>query len=173
MKKLLILAGIVAALALAACGGGNSSDDSAAAMAPATTNDAVAVKDIGEAGRVLVDSSGQALYTSDKEAGGAVMCTGGCESFWMPLTIDSKSPTGSVPGKLGVVKRPDGTNQVTYNGTPLYSFTQEGPGEVTGNGVSDEFGGQKFTWSVVTVGGGSSSSSSNTSSYNSRGGYDY
>lgn len=170
MKKLLILAGIVAALALAACGGGNSSDDSAAAMAPATANDTVAVQDIGDAGRVLVDSSGQALYTSDKEAGGAVMCTSACESFWKPLTIDGKSPQGSVPGELGVVKRPDGTNQVTYNGTPLYSFTQEGPGEVTGDGVSDAFDGHKFTWSVVTVGGGNGSS--DTSSDNS-GGYEY
>jgi len=164
MKKLLILAGIVAALALAACGGGNSSDDSAAAMAPATTSDTVAIKDIGDAGRVLVDSNGQALYTSDKEAGGAVMCTGGCESFWMPLTIAGNSPTGSVPGKLGVVKRPDGTNQVTYNGTPLYSFTQEGAGEVTGDGVSDAFGGNHFTWSVVSVGGGSSSSDTSSGS---------
>jgi predicted lipoprotein with Yx(FWY)xxD motif len=170
MKKLLILAGIVAALALAACGGDNSSDDSASAMAPATSNDTVAIKDVGDAGRVLVDSNGQALYTSDKEAGGTVMCKGGCESFWMPLTIDGTSPTGSVPGKLGVVERPDGTNQVTYNGAPLYSFTQEGPGEVTGNGVTDEFGGHKFTWSVVTVGGGGSSS--DTSS-DSSGGYGY
>jgi predicted lipoprotein with Yx(FWY)xxD motif len=171
MKKLLILAGIVAALALAACGGGgDDSSDSAAAMAPATTNDTVAIKDIGDTGRVLVDSNGQALYTSDKEAGGAVMCTGGCESFWMPLTMNGKSPTGSVTGKLGVVKRPDGTNQVTYNGTPLYSFTQEGPGEVTGNGVSDAFGGRKFTWSVVTVGGGTSSSDTSSSG---SGGYGY
>jgi predicted lipoprotein with Yx(FWY)xxD motif len=170
MKKLLILAGIVAALALAACGGGNSSDDSAAAMAPATTSDTVAIKDIGDAGRVLVDSNGQALYTSDKEAGGAVMCTGGCESFWMPLTIDGNSPTGSVPGKLGVVKRPDGTTQVTYNGTPVYSFTQEGPGEVTGDGVSDAFNGHQFTWSVVTVGGGTSSPDTSSSG---SGGYGY
>lgn len=170
MKKLLILAGIVAALALAACGGGNDSGGSAAAMAPATANETVAVKDIGDAGRVLVDSTGRALYTSNREAGGAVMCTGSCESIWKPLTINGKSPEGSVPGKLGVVKRPDGTNQVTYNGTPLYSFTQEGPGEVTGDGASDAFNGQKFTWSVVSVGGGNGSS--DTSSYDS-GGYDY
>jgi predicted lipoprotein with Yx(FWY)xxD motif len=170
MKKLLILAGIVAALAFAACGGGNDSSDSASAMAPSTADQTVAVKEIGDAGSVLVDSTGRALYTSDQEAGGAVMCTNGCESFWMPLTIDGKSPSASVSGKLGTVKRPDGTNQVTYNGTPLYSFTQEGPGEVTGDGVSDAFGGNHFTWSVVSVGGGSSSSDTSSGS---SGGYGY
>jgi predicted lipoprotein with Yx(FWY)xxD motif len=160
MKKLLILAAIVAAVGLAACGGG--SGGSATAASPGASAGTVAAQNLGGAGRVLVDSSGQALYASDQEAGGMVLCTGACESFWKPLTVKGGQPTGSVPGKLGVVKRPDGSRQVTYNGRPLYSFTQEGPGEVTGDGFQDAFDGRQFTWSVVSVGGGGSSSGSSS-----------
>jgi predicted lipoprotein with Yx(FWY)xxD motif len=86
------------------------------------------------------------------------MCTGACVSFWKPLTIKG-NPHGSVPGKLGVITRPDGGRQVTFDGRPVYSFTQDGPGEVTGNGFMDAFDGQQFTWNVVAVGSGGGSSS--------------
>jgi predicted lipoprotein with Yx(FWY)xxD motif len=168
MKKLLIpLAAIVAAVALAACGGGSSDDDSASAAAAGTNGQTVAVQDLGDAGSVLVDSSGKALYTSNVEESGMVACTDGCESFWEPLTTDSGKPTGDVPGKLGVIDRPDGGGQqVTFNGVPLYSFTEDGTGEVTGDGFSDAFDGRQFTWSVVSVasGGGSQDTSPDTSS---------
>jgi hypothetical protein len=64
--------------------------------------------------------------------------------------------------------------QATYNGMPLYSFTQDQAGQVTGDGFKDAFGGQQFTWHVVTVGnssgassggGGGSASSSGGSGY--------
>ena len=166
MKKLIaVLAAIVAAVAIAACGGGSDGGNSATAATPATSGQTVSVKDVGDAGRVLVDSSGQALYASDQEAGGRVMCTGACLSFWKPLTIKGGDPHGSVPGKLGVITRPDGGMQVTFDGRPVYSFTQDGPGEVTGDGFMDAFDGQQFTWNVVAVGssGGSSSAASDAS----------
>ena len=155
----------MAAVAIAACGGGSDGNNSATAATPATSGQTVSVKDVGDAGRVLVDSSGQALYASDQEAVGRVMCTDACLSFWTPLTIKGGDPHGSVPGKLGVITRPDGGRQVTFDGRPVYSFTQEGPGEVTGDGFMDAFDGQQFTWNVVAVGGsgGSSSAASNQS----------
>lgn len=165
MKKLVALAAIVAPLALAACGGGSSGDDSATAASAGASGGTVRVQDLGDSGRVLVDSSGKALYASDLEADGSVQCTGGCESFWMPLTINGGKPTGSVPGKLGVVNRPDGGGQqVTFNGRPLYSFVQDGPGEVTGDGFSDAFDGHQFTWNVVSVAAGGSSPGTSTGS---------
>jgi predicted lipoprotein with Yx(FWY)xxD motif len=90
------------------------------------------------------------------------MCTGACTSFWMPLTIDSGKPTGaSGVGTLGVVKRPDGTRQVTVGGKPVYTFSQDSAGKVTGNGFSDAFGGHHFTWTVASAGGKSSGTSGN------------
>jgi predicted lipoprotein with Yx(FWY)xxD motif len=160
MKRLLTLVAAIAATALlAACGssGDSSSSGSGSSMGDTST---VSVKQVGNSGKVLVNSSGRPLYAADQETGGKVLCTGACNSFWAPLTVSSGTPTGdSVAGKLGVVKRPDGTRQVTYNGKLLYSFSQDQPGEVTGNGFSDAFGGRHFTWHVVSSSGGTTSSS--------------
>jgi predicted lipoprotein with Yx(FWY)xxD motif len=159
MKKLLIpVIGVAAAAMLAACGGGGGS---ATAMS-ATGGNAVSTMNVGGVGTVLVDSSGNALYASDQEsAAGKVLCTGACNSFWQPVTATGKSTSsGSIGAKLGSVKRPDGTTQVTYNGDPLYTFTQDQSGEVTGDGFKDAFGGQQFTWHVVTVGNAGSASTS-------------
>ena len=166
--KLLVALGavLVAAVVLAACGSGGG-NGSATAATPDNSGKIVSVQGIGDAGRVLVDSNGQALYASDQEASGQVLCTGACNSFWKPLTVKHGAPrNSSVPGTLATVKRPDGGTQLTYNGMPLYSFTQEGPGQVTGDGVMDAFGGRQFTWHVVSVGGsgGSPSGSGSTTS---------
>jgi predicted lipoprotein with Yx(FWY)xxD motif len=169
MKRLLISGAAVAAvLALAACGGGSGGSGGASptVMGSGASTPTVSSEDIGNAGNVLVDSSGQALYASDQETGGKVLCTDACLSFWTPLTIKSGAPSGSsLPGKLGVVQRPDGARQVTYNGKLLYSFTQDQAGEVTGDGFKDAFGGQQFTWHVVHTTGaaGSSGGSGGTS----------
>ena len=155
MKRLMIaLAAVVAVLALAACGGagGDSSDSSAATQAGDDTA-TVSVKELGDSGRVLVDSAGKALYAADEEADSSVVCTGACTSFWIPATIDGGAPSGnSLPGELGVVERGDGTRQVTFDGERLYTFVEDEPGEVTGDGFSDAFDGQQFTWHVVSVG---------------------
>jgi predicted lipoprotein with Yx(FWY)xxD motif len=165
MKRLLIAAAaaVVAVVALAACGGGGGSNSSAMSSNGTTT---VSVEKIGDSGSVLVDSAGKALYASDQEAANSgVVCTDMCTSFWMPLTIGSGAPTGDgVAGKLGVFKRPDGTRQVTFDGKRLYTFAQDSPGEVTGDGFSDAFGGQQFTWHVVKVGGTSSPSQGGSTS---------
>jgi predicted lipoprotein with Yx(FWY)xxD motif len=148
VKRLLIfgVAGFAAlslgiALAMAASGGQSSSKSGGAT---------VSVKTIGSAGRVLVDAKGRALYSSDQERRGMVLCTGSCLSFWQPVTV-SGTPTkgGSLAGKLAVVRRPDGGRQVTYNGRLLYSFKLDKAGKVTGDGFKDAFGRQKFTWRVA------------------------
>jgi predicted lipoprotein with Yx(FWY)xxD motif len=154
MKRLLIAAVIVAAaLALAACGGGGGDNGNASPVSGNGTA-TVSVEEIGGAGSVLVDSAGQALYAADEEADSDVLCTDGCTAFWMPLTIDAGAPTGdAVSGELGIAERPDGTRQVTLDGKRLYTFVEDEPGEVTGDGFSDAFGGQQFTWHVVAANG--------------------
>ena len=113
----------------------------------------MSVEELGDSGRVLVDSAGKALYAADEEADSSVVCTGACTSFWMPLTIDGGAPSGnSLPSEVGVVERGDGTRQVTFDGKRLYTFVEDEPGEVTGDGFSDAFDGQQFTWHVVSVG---------------------
>jgi predicted lipoprotein with Yx(FWY)xxD motif len=162
MNRLLIpAAALAAAVTLAACGSGGG-DGGAATAASSAGSPAISVKQIGDTGKVLVNSKGQALYASDEEtAAHKVLCTGGCTSIWMPLTIRGGGvpSAGSVPGKLSVVKRPDGTRQLTVDGKLLYSFTQDPVGKATGDGAPDAFGGKQFTWHVIASDGSSSAGS--------------
>jgi predicted lipoprotein with Yx(FWY)xxD motif len=156
------------AAVLAACGGGSNAGSTSGGHA----NTTVSAEQIGGSGTVLVDRQGKALYASDQEAGGKVLCTGACNSFWKPLTIGSGMPTsGSLTGKVGVVKRPDGSRQVTYNGKLLYSFELDQPGQVKGNNFSDAFNGQHFKWHVVHSNGSVSSSGGSTGSGSGSFGY--
>ena len=172
--RILILIGIAAALGLAACGG--SDDTTSSSSAATATGDTLAVSDVSGAGEVLVDGSGNALYTPDQEANGKILCTGSCESEWMPVTASGSSqPTASadVTGKVGTVKRPDGGEQVTLDGAPLYTFAEDGgPGQVSGDGLTDEFDGQQFTWRVVRPAGASAPTpETSTTTTDSGGGY--
>jgi predicted lipoprotein with Yx(FWY)xxD motif len=136
---------------------------SARAEKPAKTAEATVAARRVDGMRILVDKRGRALYRSDEEAGGMVRCTGACTSFWKPLTVSGGQPTGKVPGQLGVVTRPDGKTQVTYNGAPLYRFVEDRRGTISGDGFEDAFGGRRFTWHVVTASGHARSDSSDGS----------
>jgi predicted lipoprotein with Yx(FWY)xxD motif len=159
MKRLLIPGAVVAValvvFVLAGCGGGGdgggSGMSSSGASASSNGGATVSAEQVGDAGKVLVDSTGHALYANDQEKKrGMVLCDGACLSFWTPLTTSSGTPKGdSLPGKLGVVTRPDGDKQVTYNGKLLYTFYLDEPGKVGGDGFDDAFGGKQFTWHVV------------------------
>jgi predicted lipoprotein with Yx(FWY)xxD motif len=158
MKRMLIAGAAVAAvvvvgvvLAATLGGGGGSSSSGSTATPPAPRGDAVvSVSQIDDVGSVLVDREGQALYAADEEANGMVLCTAECTSFWAPLTVTGGVPSSDgLPGELGLVTRPDGAGQVTYDGRLLYSFSLDDAGEVTGDGFADAFGGQQLTWHVV------------------------
>jgi predicted lipoprotein with Yx(FWY)xxD motif len=154
MKRLIIaLTVVVVVQALAACGGGGYSSDPPPAAQSGDDTAIVSVEELGDLGRVLVDSAGKALYAADEEAESSVVCTGACTSFWIPLTIQEGTPSGnSLPRELGVVERADGTRQVTFDGKRLYTFVEDKPGEASGDGLSDAFDGQQFTWHVISVG---------------------
>ncbi len=160
----------IAALAVSACG---SNGDTTSSSAPAAAGgETVATATVDGVGTVVVDANGDALYSPDQEANGTIQCTGSCEQVWIPLTA-SGTPTASpdVTGKLGTVKRPDGTEQVTLDGAPLYTFAEDSPGQATGDGAQDSFGGTDFTWHVITVGTAPSDQTTTTGS--SPGGYSY
>jgi predicted lipoprotein with Yx(FWY)xxD motif len=98
---------------------------------------------------VLVNAQGMTLYSLSAEKNGKFICTSSaCVAVWHPLSVSSTAvPSGAAVGSLGTVKRPDGTEQVTYKGMPLYTFGQDKqPGEAGGQGVKDV-----GTWGAVTV----------------------
>jgi predicted lipoprotein with Yx(FWY)xxD motif len=109
------------------------------------------------------------LYHLSAEQNGKFICTGACLQVWRPLIATSGTPSGTV-GSLGAVKRPEGTEQVTYQGSPLYTFTgDQRPGDTKGQGIKDV-----GTWSAVTT-GSTSTPAGSTSSFaeSSAGGYRY
>ncbi|HET8864001.1 MAG TPA: hypothetical protein VFM94_12230, partial [Solirubrobacterales bacterium] len=115
----------LAALLLAACGNSNDNNGTATAATASTGSGVVSVKNV-DGGDVLADSQGKTLYTADVEKGGQIMCTGACTSIWEPAMAtakQAKSASSQLDVKLATVKRPDGGQQLTFKGTPLYSFT--------------------------------------------------
>jgi predicted lipoprotein with Yx(FWY)xxD motif len=102
-------------------------------------------------GKVLVTSSGLTLYHYTDEKRGKIVCKGGCARFWPPLLVKAGTkPTagqGVLASKLGTVKRPEGSIQVTYNGLPLYRYAPDRKaGDVKGQGVERE-------WYVISSSG--------------------
>jgi predicted lipoprotein with Yx(FWY)xxD motif len=178
---ILAIAAVAAVVGLAACGGDDddSSDSGATAAADTATAAAsggtVSTQDVAGTGTVLVDSQGMALYTNDMDKGTTIACTEECAAEWIPLTAQGQpsSSDSAVESRLGRVKRPDGTTQVTFGGLPLYTFVEDSAGKVNGNGESDSFGGTNFTWTVASTDGAATASptGSGSSSGDSSGGY--
>jgi predicted lipoprotein with Yx(FWY)xxD motif len=165
-RLLLTCAAVAATLILAACGGNSNGNQPAAAK-----SDTVGIQKVNGVGRVLVDSSGMALYTPNQEANGKIACMASCTSIWQPVDLGTGKPTAAMgAGTVGVVKRPDGSRQVTLDGMPLYTFVQDSPGQITGDGFQDKFGGTSFTWHVVLAGG---SKGTGTGAASSSGSYGY
>jgi len=177
-----IVALLAGSLVLAACGSSSSSKSSGAAAAAAPTSSqassstsAPAVKTASNSTlgtTVLVNAQGLTLYHLSGEQNGKFICTSAaCVKTWHPLTAPGgAAPTGSV-GSLGTVKRPDGTMQVTYKGTPLYTFAQDQKaGDAKGQGIKDV-----GTWTAVTTGAAASSTPAKPTppSPSSGGGYAY
>jgi predicted lipoprotein with Yx(FWY)xxD motif len=151
-----------AALLLAACGGGNDDDNGNASTVDGAGSGIVSVQSV-DGTNILADSEGRTLYTAEAERSG-IRCTGACTSFWEPLSASANEADSSATDlglELGVVDRPDGDRQLTFNGLPLYSFTEEGPGQLDGDGFVDDFEGTHFEWEAATTGAGSGSAGSN------------
>ena len=98
------------------------------------------VKVVKSGGRsLLATRGGRTLYSLSVETHGKFVCTAmsGCTSIWHPLTVAAGVvPKG--PVKLGTVKRPEGSIQVTYRGRPLYTFGgDKKAGQTKGEGIHD------------------------------------
>ena len=101
----------------------------------------VSTMDDPELGTYLTDAEGMTLYlfTKDEPGSGKSVCNDQCAENWPPFTLEDPLtlPEG-VPGELTQITRDDGTQQVAYNGWPLYSWVDDmEPGDATGQGVGD------------------------------------
>jgi predicted lipoprotein with Yx(FWY)xxD motif len=95
----------------------------------------IQTKTASNVGSYLADSSGNALYNYGGDTKGVSNCSGSCVYAWPIYQASSSSAT--LPANVTVVTRSDGTKQYAYKGLPLYTFSSDSSGKVTGNGVSD------------------------------------
>jgi predicted lipoprotein with Yx(FWY)xxD motif len=87
----------------------------------------------------VVTSEGYTLYRYAKDTAkpSASTCVGGCATAWPPVLGDGVPAVEGISADLvGTVGRPDGTQQLTLNGWPLYRFAKDAaPGDINGEGV--------------------------------------
>lgn len=90
-------------------------------------------------GKVLTDDKGFTLYTfkNDVVDSGKSVCNGACATLWPPARATS-APTGvtGASGVFALITRDDGSNQVAYNGRPLYRYAPDSAaGDTKGDGI--------------------------------------
>lgn len=186
-RRLLLAFPLILALAASACGStknapisagaGSSTTASTSASTPSTTAAAAATTTTAAGstatptvatastgiGMVLVNSAGRTLYHFDHDTATTFGCSSSCLTAWPPLTVSGANPVAGtgVTGTLGMRARPDGTQQVTWNGMPLYQFAaDQAPGDTKGDGVGGLWHAAK-----LSAGAGAGTGSTTTAAY--------
>jgi predicted lipoprotein with Yx(FWY)xxD motif len=98
----------------------------------------------GPRGTYLTDNAGLALYVFSEDVPGQSACGNNCSAAWPPVLAD-KAPTAKHSAvdatKLGTLIRPDGTQQLTYAGLPLYYSESDLKPDETWGHYAMSFGG--------------------------------
>jgi predicted lipoprotein with Yx(FWY)xxD motif len=85
---------------------------------------------------VLTNAKGFTLYWFAPDSPTASRCYSSCAAYWPPV-IGAPTAGSGVTGKLGTIKRSDGSIQATYDRHPLYTYVGDSaPGEANGNGLN-------------------------------------
>jgi len=99
---------------------------------------------------LLTDAKGLTLYTFAPDGPGKSVCYGACAAYWPPVTGNEGAGPG-IAGKIGTIKRSDGTTQATYDGHPLYTYIgDKNAGMAAGNNINLNGG----LWKDVPVAAG-------------------
>lgn len=87
----------------------------------------LAVADDADEGRHLVDGEGMSLYLFTEDEAGPSTCYDDCAEARPPVLVEGQVAfeDGVDLGLVGTEEREDGSVQLTYDGWPLYTFTQD------------------------------------------------
>ncbi|GAB3434444.1 hypothetical protein [Flindersiella endophytica] len=101
-------------------------------------------------GDIVTDEQGRTLYRFDQDTNNpsATNCVDACAEKWPPVLAGEKVNVDGIEADLvGTVDRPDGSQQVTLKGWPLYRFADDKQaGDIKGQGVQG-------TWFVAAPDG--------------------
>jgi predicted lipoprotein with Yx(FWY)xxD motif len=113
---------------------------------------------------ILVDAHGLPLYIYKPDTATTSHVSGQLAALWPPLVAAAPSASGAT-GRLTSVATTNG-KQVSYNGHFLYTFVEDSPGHVTGQGVQNFFvATPSLTGDAVSAATTGSSGSGNGYSY--------
>jgi predicted lipoprotein with Yx(FWY)xxD motif len=85
---------------------------------------------------LLTNSKGFTLYWFGPDTTAKSVCYGNCATYWPPVAGNASAGPG-VSGKIGTIKRTDGSTQATYDGHPLYTYVGDSqPGQDNGNNLN-------------------------------------
>ena len=87
---------------------------------------------------ILVDAKGLPFYIYKPDTPTTSHVTGQLAALWPPLTDSAPTAAAGTTGRITVVGTTNG-QQVAYNGHFLYTFIEDSPGRVTGQGVQNFF----------------------------------
>ncbi len=144
----------VAVVALALLGGalaGAGSPGGVSSVGPGSVRAGAGLRSTTVDGvRVLTNAQGRTLYWFSPDTPTKSVCNGSCAAYWPPVPGPLTEAAG-VTGRLGTIKRADGSTQETYDGHPLYTYAGDsGPGQANGNNL-DLNGGR---WHEMLLSGG-------------------
>jgi predicted lipoprotein with Yx(FWY)xxD motif len=168
------LAGV--AFAAAACGSssagtaGSPSTSAAASPSAGMNASGATVKTATISGvTVLTNANGFTLYSFAPDTPARSNCNGTCTAYWPPVP-GPVTATAGLTGRLGTIKRSDGSAQAAYNGHPLYTYIGDAsPGQAKGNGLNLSGG----VWHEVTASGAAAPAGSGSPSSSPGSGYGY
>jgi len=136
---LAVIAGVsvVSLVLLGTAAAGAGSAPSAASSGPASATSGATLKAAQVKGvTVVTNAKGFTLYWFAPDTPTKSVCNGSCAAYWPPVLGAQKAGPG-VTGKLGTIKRADGSTQATYDGHPLYLYIGDsGPGQNNGNNIN-------------------------------------
>lgn len=99
--------------------------------------------------KVLANKAGFTLYLFVPDSPTKSVCYGTCAVYWPPVLGTPVAGPG-VTGRLGTIKRSDGSLQATYDGHPLYTYIADtARGQAKGNAINLNGG----YWYEMTVSG--------------------
>ena len=86
--------------------------------------------------KILTNAKGFTLYSFAPDTPTTSKCYGSCATYWPPVT-GTVAAGSHLPGRIGSIKRADGSLQLTYNGHPLYTYIGDSAsGQTRGNDVN-------------------------------------
>lgn len=108
---------------------------SASSQPPQSSATVLTTKSSPSLGQYFATLDGSPLYTYTRDSTNVSNCTGTCLVNWP--AFQDKGSTKNLPDDLSTIKRTDNDQiQFTYYGMPLYTFTGDKNGQVTGNNVA-------------------------------------